>query len=156
MCGVSSWLIAIATPAMFFPGISCHGVALGFAFADEVYIRYPFFVMFVLCGMCVSCITAMCILCLASCCVTSFCISCVTRWSGFRLAIVSVFSPGFVEITVSLFVSLLRSFLFYVFAVYFLVFPFFLHFLVLCLWCFLVMYSLGLVSNPCCFWMVFW
>ena len=42
MCGAISWRIAIATPSMYLPGMSCSGVAFGFFVADDVIILYPF------------------------------------------------------------------------------------------------------------------
>ena len=41
--GAISWCIAIATPAIYFPGMSCSGVAFGFLVAADVIMRYPFF-----------------------------------------------------------------------------------------------------------------
>ena len=43
MRGAISWCIAIDTHAMYFPGMSCPGVALGLDVADDVMILYPFF-----------------------------------------------------------------------------------------------------------------
>ena len=45
--GAISWCTAIATPAMYFPGMSFSGVAFGFIVAADVIIRYPFFVIHV-------------------------------------------------------------------------------------------------------------
>ena len=102
MCGPISFCIAISTPAICFPGMSCSGVFFGLGIASELIILYPFTIWFVLCGMCVSCIIAMCILCLISCCVMSCCAVLAISGSGLRLVIEIVFIPFVLFITVCL------------------------------------------------------
>ena len=43
MRGAISRCIAISTPSMYLPGMSCSGVALGLGVAADVIILYPFF-----------------------------------------------------------------------------------------------------------------